>query len=253
VAGTSKPRPPQKIRVAQPAPGNIPWGGLVAWVNRWPLTARLYEPLWRHRSLGILTAGHYSTARELATMCAWGGPLAGARVLDLGCSAGLYARTLAAAGAEVSALDQSPAFLREAARLALAAGVAFELVQGDAHALPYPDGAFDLVVVGASLNEFADPPRAFREVARVLAPEGRLWLMYARRARGVGGMLQGLMRLATLRFPDPMEVDSYADDAGLTKVRSEVRGPVALALYRRGAANVVRSAGERAARPVGTG
>jgi SAM-dependent methyltransferase len=225
---------------------------LVAWINRWTLTARLYEPLWRHRSLGILTAGQYTTTRELATMRAWTAPLAGARALDLGCSAGLYARTLAAAGAEVSALDQSPAFLREAARLAAADGVAIELVLGDAHALPYRDGAFDLVAIGASLNEFADPPRAFREVARVLAPEGRVWLMYARRAHGLGGLLQTLMRPATLRFPDPLEVDTYASDAGLTLVRSEIRGPVALALYRRGAPMVVRSAGERVVRPAST-
>ena len=245
MAGTSNADPPA-IRVAVPAKGSVPGSGIAGWINRWPLTARLYEPLWRHRSLSILTAGGFSTARELATMLQWTKPLTGVRVLDVGCSAGLYARTLATHGAQVSALDQSLPFLREAGQLARASGVEIELVQGDAHALPFADRTFGVVVVGASLNEFADPVRAFTEMARVLEPGGRLWLMYARRARGLGRALQSLLALGTLRFPDPSEVDAWAAAAGFARVRSEERGPVALALYALGPISVVRGPGERA-------
>lgn len=245
MAGISDPIHPSPIRDARPAPRSVPSSGVVGWINRLRLTARWYEPLWRHRSLALLTRGTFSTARELDTMRVWGAPIANAVVLDLGCSAGLYARTLAAHGAQVSALDQSAAFLREGARRAAAVGVSVDWVLGDAHALPFADASFDLVVIGASLNEFADPPRAFAEIARVLRPEGRLWLMYARQARGLGRVLQVLLALGTLRFPDPLAVNAWAAAVGMHRARAEERGPVALALYRLGAPAAVRSAGER--------
>ena len=245
MAGTSEGRANPAIRVALPQAGSVPGGGIAGWINRWPLTARLYEPLWRHRSMSLLTAGTFTTERELSTMVQWTAPLAGLRVLDVGCSAGLYARTLAAHGAQVSALDQSLPFLREAERRATAAGVGLELVQGDAHALPFAESSFALVVVGASLNEFADPARAFAEMARVLAPGGRLWLMYARRARGLGRAMQALLGLGALRFPDPSEVDAWAAAAGFARLRSEERGPVALSLYSLASLSIVRGPGER--------
>jgi SAM-dependent methyltransferase len=232
VAGTAKGG--ATVRHALPTPGSVPSSGIVGWINRWRLTARLYEPLWRHRSITLLSGGARSTEREIATMQAWLRLPSGAEVLDLGCSAGLYARRLAAAGASLSALDQSLAFLHEASRLAECDGVTFEVVQADAHALPYLDSSFDAVVIGASINEFADPERALREVARVLRPDGRLWLMYARRAGPVGRPLQWLLRLATLRFPDPLDVEGWAIAAGLTPLRREEHGAVVFALFGRG-------------------
>ena len=239
MAGTSEraspppgaPQPPSAIVDGRPPRGSVPGGGAAAWVNGWRLTARAYEPLWRHRSVGLLTRGAFSTARELKTLLAWTAPASGAEVLDVGCSAGLYARTLAAAGANVHALDASRPFLEEAARLAARDGVNLTLVQGDAHALPFPDARFDLVTVGASLNEFADPARAVAEIARVLRPGGRAWFMYARRAGAFGRPLQALMGWGGLRFPEPAELDAWADRAGLVPIRSEERGAVVLALY----------------------
>ena len=218
----------------RPPPGRAPRRGGAAWVNGWALTARAYEPLWRHRSVGLLSAGAYSTARELAALRAWLGPVAGRDVLDVGCSAGLYARTLAADGARVHALDASRAFLREARRRAERDGLALTLVQGDAHALPYDDGGFDAVALGATLNELAAPRRALAEIARVLRPGGRAWLMYAARAGAFGRPLQALLGLGGLRFPDPADVDGWAADAGLTPIRADHRGPIVLALYGRG-------------------
>jgi len=222
VAGTSDRADgaPGAIVDGRPPRGSVPGGGAAAWVNGWRLTARAYEPLWRHRSVGLLTRGAFSTARELETLLAWTAPVAGAEVLDVGCSAGLYARTLAAAGA--------------AARLAARDGVRLTLVQGDAHALPFPDDRFDLVVVGATLNEVADPARALGEIARVLRPAGRAWFMFARRAGPLGRPLQALMGWGGLRFPEAADLDAWARDAGLVPIRAEERGAVVLALYGRG-------------------
>lgn len=46
-------------------------------------------------------------------------------------------------------------------------------VQGDALALPFPAGAFDVITVGYGLRNIADPRAALAEMRRVLAPGGR--------------------------------------------------------------------------------
>lgn len=46
-------------------------------------------------------------------------------------------------------------------------------VQGDAEALPFPDGSFDAVTVGFGLRNLVDLDRGLREIGRVLKPGGR--------------------------------------------------------------------------------
>ena len=227
--------------------GRLPARGAAGWVNDLAPTAWAYEPLWRHRSLGILTLGAATTAHELRTLRGWltatlgtgaadaAAPLAGRRVLDVGCSAGLYARTLAGAGAEAFALDASAAFVRVGRRRAERAGLALTWVRGDAHALPFLDGAFDAAVVGATLNELGDPTRAWKELGRVVRDAGVVWTMYVRRAAGAGRALQWLLERGGLRFPAPEAVDAEAAAAGFAPLRRAEHGPVVFALYRKGA------------------
>lgn len=47
-------------------------------------------------------------------------------------------------------------------------------VQGDALALPFADGAFDVITVGYGLRNIAEPSQALDEMRRVLAPDGRV-------------------------------------------------------------------------------
>jgi SAM-dependent methyltransferase len=49
-------------------------------------------------------------------------------------------------------------------------------VSADAHHLPFRDGCFDAVVTFNTFEHLADPPRAAREILRVLKPGGRLIL-----------------------------------------------------------------------------
>jgi SAM-dependent methyltransferase len=49
-----------------------------------------------------------------------------------------------------------------------------ELRQGDIYALPFPRGAFDLVIIHQVLHFLDDPGRAVREAAAMLSPGGRL-------------------------------------------------------------------------------
>jgi SAM-dependent methyltransferase len=51
-----------------------------------------------------------------------------------------------------------------------------EPMQGDAAALPFPDGMFDMIVTNLGLNNFSDPRAAMRECERVAKPGARLAL-----------------------------------------------------------------------------
>lgn len=51
-----------------------------------------------------------------------------------------------------------------------------ELFPGDAAAMPFPDAYFDLLVSNLGVNNFADPPAALKECARVAKPGAHLAL-----------------------------------------------------------------------------
>ena len=95
-------------------------------------------------------------------------------VLDVGCGTGRFwenpalPRTLT-----VTLVDVSPGMVREATAVATAAG--FTAAQGqvaDAQALPFADGAFDVVIANHMLYHVPDPSRAVAEFRRVLRPGG---------------------------------------------------------------------------------
>jgi SAM-dependent methyltransferase len=95
-------------------------------------------------------------------------PAAPAATLEIGCGEGRVSRDLAANGYEVTGLDISPTLV-EAARDADPSGA---YIVGDAAALPFEDGTFDLVVAYNSLIDVDDMPAAVAEAARVLRGGG---------------------------------------------------------------------------------
>jgi 2-polyprenyl-6-hydroxyphenyl methylase/3-demethylubiquinone-9 3-methyltransferase len=96
------------------------------------------------------------------------GPVAGLRVLDLGCGKGRFARALDDMGASVVAMDLT------AAMLASASGPG--RVRATARRLPFAPGVFD-AVVAVEVFQHIDPRlrrAAIDEAARVLRPGGTL-------------------------------------------------------------------------------
>lgn len=102
------------------------------------------------------------------------GPVRGKRVLEVGCGSAPCARWLRSEGAEVVAFDLSAGMLAYAGEAARRSGITVPLVQADACALPFADGAFDIACSAFGAVPFvADSGLLMEEVARVLAPGGR--------------------------------------------------------------------------------
>jgi malonyl-CoA O-methyltransferase len=109
---------------------------------------------------------------EGPAMRALWGPVAGRRVLDLGCGTGRHTLDLAEAGARVMALDQSPEMMA-LARAKLRGYEVGWLLHRLPGALPFPDGRFAMTVLGLVAEHVADLDGLFAEVARVLGSGGR--------------------------------------------------------------------------------
>lgn len=91
--------------------------------------------------------------------------------LDVGCGTGALGAAIVqqCAPAQVTGVEPSAGFLQKA-RDALGGRV--RLHQGQADAIPLPDGAADAVVSGLVLNFVPDAPAALREMVRVAAHGG---------------------------------------------------------------------------------
>jgi SAM-dependent methyltransferase len=90
----------------------------------------------------------------------------GGRLLDVGCGGGWSSYLFARLSFDVTGMDLNPASVEAppAANLRFA--------QGDARALPFDDGAFDVVASYQALEHVPDPQAALGEMLRVLRPGG---------------------------------------------------------------------------------
>jgi ubiquinone/menaquinone biosynthesis C-methylase UbiE len=76
------------------------------------------------------------------------------------------------------------------------------VVDGDAHALDYPDATFDTVTASLTFCSVDDPGRALAEVHRVLKPGGRFLFHEHVRGDSVCGVLQDVLTPLQRRVAD---------------------------------------------------
>lgn len=107
----------------------------------------------------------------------------GDRVLDVACGTGDLAQAFARAGAaSVCGVDFTEPMLeiarRKAARRQRASGEPMPTFRhGDATALPFEDGRFDIASIAFGIRNVSDPLRAFKEMRRVLGAHGRVLVL----------------------------------------------------------------------------
>ena len=134
--------------------------------------AEFHDHLYAHdRGARIPTAKYYSVMDrcrdEYLSRISDG--VGGKRVLEYGCGPGGHAAHLAAAGANVVAIDISAEAIRQA-RERVHSSV--KLRQMNAEAMTFNDDSFDLVC-GTGILHHLDLEKALGEVSRVLRPGGR--------------------------------------------------------------------------------
>lgn len=150
-------------------------------------------------------------------------PRAGERVLDIGCGDGRVTAMIRSAGATVVGLDRSLVMARAAS------GRDVTAVVGDAVALPFAAATFDAVFSNAALHWVSDHYGVVHEIARVLAPGGRLavrlggaanqWRIITEMMGALGRAPYAFYRPAGMRPPwwmaDPSEWMAALVDAGM--------------------------------------
>jgi len=116
-------------------------------------------------------------------------PQPGERVLDIATGTGWAARTIAARGATVTAIDLGAGVIEAARTLSNGAGIDFRV--GDAEALDFPDNHFDAVISTFGVMFARDPGAVASELARVVKPGGRISLANW----AVGGSVHEMFKL----------------------------------------------------------
>jgi SAM-dependent methyltransferase len=123
----------------------------------------------------VSSPGH-AGGEDLERLVAWGRALAPARALDVATGGGHTALALASVARHVTAYDVTEPMLRAARGLLRERGAGAAFVAGDVEALPFRDGAFDVVTCRIAAHHFASVATAVREVRRVLRPGGSFLL-----------------------------------------------------------------------------
>ena len=184
-----------------------------ALANRW------WDPMGPQRALHEFNPARLSYIAERTR-------LRGARVLDVGCGAGLLSEALAREGAHVSALDLAPELVDVAKLHLLESGLTIDYrlqsVESLADELPT---SFDAISCMEMLEHVPDPSSVLAACARLLKPGGRIFLSTLNRTPAAFALaIVGAEYVARLlpkgthqyeSFIKPSELAAWLREAGL--------------------------------------
>ncbi|HEY2538648.1 MAG TPA: class I SAM-dependent methyltransferase [Stellaceae bacterium] len=162
-------------------------------------------------------------------------------LLDVACGGGIVVCAFAPYVKDATGIDVTPAMLDQARELATERNIAnVTWCEGDVAALPWPDGAFTIVVTRFAVHHFPDPAAVMREMVRVCAPGGRV-VVVDTCASADPGKAAAFNRLEKLRDPSHVRALPLAELQGLFRAAgvaepgvtfTELRGEVAALLAR---------------------
>jgi 2-polyprenyl-6-hydroxyphenyl methylase/3-demethylubiquinone-9 3-methyltransferase len=159
-------------------------------------------------------------------------PLAGKRVVDVGCGGGILAEAMAALGAQVTGIDLAEKPLRVAELHGLESGVKvrYERISAEDIAAREP-GAFDVVTCMEMLEHVPDPASTVRACARLVRPGGTVFFSTINRNPkafllaivGAEYVLNLLPRgtHAFEKFIKPSELNGYVRSNGLEPLQMQ--------------------------------
>jgi 2-polyprenyl-6-hydroxyphenyl methylase/3-demethylubiquinone-9 3-methyltransferase len=134
------------------------------------LSSRFWDPRGEFRPLHLLNPVRADFVARRA-------PLAGARVLDVGCGGGLLAEALARAGGKVTAIDLAPGMIEVARLHAAEQGLAIDYRVASAEELAASEPAgFDVVTCMEMLEHVPEPARMTATLAGLARPGGAVFI-----------------------------------------------------------------------------
>ncbi|MFL9926273.1 bifunctional 2-polyprenyl-6-hydroxyphenol methylase/3-demethylubiquinol 3-O-methyltransferase UbiG [Herbaspirillum lusitanum] len=153
-------------------------------------------------------------------------PLAGRKVVDIGCGGGILAESMAAKGADVTGIDLSDKALKVADLHSMESGVQvrYEKIAAEDLALREP-GQFDIVTCMEMLEHVPDPSSIVRACATLAKPGGKIFFStlnrnpkaYLLAILGAEYLLRMLPKGTHdyAKFITPAELAQYTRQAGL--------------------------------------
>lgn len=202
-----------------------------------------YDRLNHLMSLGVDRCWRRRAVRGIVT------PDRPQQILDLACGTGDFSCEIARRmhpQSHVTGLDLSEGMLAVMRDKVEKAGLAERIScrQGDAEALPWPDGSFDRVCIAFGIRNFEHREQALREILRVLRPGGRLVILelsvpenrvlhkcydlyFMHFMPWIGGMLSGdkaayrYLPASVQRFPGRMAWTGTMRRCGFAQVRHQ--------------------------------
>ena len=154
-------------------------------------------------------------------------PMAGRKVVDIGCGGGILADAMARRGADVLGVDLAEKSLKVAKLHALEAGtpnVQYRNISAEALAAEQP-GAFDVVTCMEMLEHVPDPASVVKACATLVKPGG--WVFFSTISRNAKSFLMAIVGAEYLlrmlprgtheyaRLIRPSELAGFARAAGL--------------------------------------
>ncbi len=150
------------------------------------------------------------------------GDVRGRKVADLGCGTGTNAIAMAAAGAEVTAVDFSQGMLAQA-RQKPGAGRVWFIEHDLERPLPLETDAFDKALCALALEHVAKPDGLFAEMARICRPGGEVVVVEMHPAMFLKGVSAHFHDPATGRDIRPRSIAHQLSDLVMGAVRAGLR------------------------------
>ncbi len=155
-----------------------------------------------------------------------------ANILDMGCGTGRLLERLATEFADVrgTGLDLSSNMLR-IARQSNSHHPRLIYIEGNAESLPFGEGQFDAVFSTISFLHYLEPQQVLSEVARVLSPGGRFYLVDITSNKQTAPQWVPISPLG-IRLYSPQQREILGSSAGLLCVSHHyLLGPVLLTIF----------------------
>lgn len=195
----------------------IAWDRQVASGNPWtiPVTSEIIAKA-RNGQFSIVLTPNKSVPRN------WLASIKGKSILGLACGGGQQGPVLAAAGAKVTILDNSPAQLERDRKLSDSENLEIQTVLGDMRDLSeFPDSSFDLIVHPCSNCFVPEIQPVWNEAFRVLKSGGTMISGLVNPVIFTMDFAKGREGIAQMKYSIPYSDLDHLDDPEIKKLQQD--------------------------------